>query len=92
MKQLLLWLIKGYQFFLSPWMGNSCRFHPTCSEYARIAIELHGPWKGSWLALKRLLKCHPYSGCHGFDPVPGSEEDTCQHNNHNDNHNNKQDD
>lgn len=73
-KPFLLGLIKAYQFFLSPWIGSQCRFHPTCSEYARLAIELHGPLKGSYLALRRLLRCHPYSGRHGFDPVPGSDQ------------------
>lgn len=78
MKTLLLWLIKVYQYLLSPWVGNQCRFHPTCSEYARIAIELHGPLKGSWLAARRLGRCHPYSHRHGFDPVPGSAEARAQ--------------
>lgn len=74
MKSLLLRLIKVYQYLLSPWVGNQCRFHPTCSEYARLAIELHGPWKGAWLAMKRLSHCHPYSKHWGFDPVPGSDD------------------
>lgn len=74
MQRLLLALIKVYQYLLSPWVGNQCRFHPTCSEYARIAIEQHGSLKGSWLAVRRLLICHPYSGRHGFDPVPGTEQ------------------
>lgn len=78
MKRLLLWIIKTYQRLLSPWIGNQCRFHPTCSEYARIAIEVHGPLKGSYLAARRLLKCHPYSRHWGFDLVPGSEEDLLQ--------------
>lgn len=73
MQRFLLWLIKGYQFLLSPWVGNQCRFYPTCSEYARIAIKRHGALKGSYLAVRRLLICHPYSGRHGFDPVPGTE-------------------
>ncbi len=76
MRRFLLWLIDVYQFLLSPWVGNQCRFYPTCSEYARIAVQQHGALKGSWLAAKRLAHCHPYSHKHGFDPVPGTEQET----------------
>jgi putative membrane protein insertion efficiency factor len=69
MGRLLGRLIRVYQFLLSPWLGNQCRFFPTCSEYARIAIEKHGAAKGGWLALKRLLRCHPWHPG-GADPVP----------------------
>lgn len=69
MKSLLLLLIRTYQYLLSPWVGGSCRYWPTCSEYAREAIEMHGAARGSWLALCRLGRCHPY-GRGGFDPVP----------------------
>lgn len=72
-KTFLLTLIRLYQYLLSPWVGNQCRFHPTCSEYARQAIELHGPARGSWLAGRRLCRCHPWHEG-GMDPVPGSEE------------------
>ena len=72
MKRLLLLLIRAYQFLLSPWVGNQCRFYPTCSEYARQAIEAHGSLKGSWLAGKRVCRCHPWHPG-GFDPVPGCE-------------------
>ncbi|GBF26518.1 putative membrane protein insertion efficiency factor [bacterium MnTg02] len=58
-----------YRFCVSPFMGPSCRHLPTCSEYAADAIERNGAWKGSWLALSRLLRCHPW-GSHGLDPVP----------------------
>lgn len=75
MKTLLLALIHAYQYLLSPWVGNQCRFYPTCSEYARQAIELHGPAHGSWLAGRRLCRCHPWHKG-GMDPVPGSAEDT----------------
>ncbi|WP_299796650.1 membrane protein insertion efficiency factor YidD [uncultured Shewanella sp.] len=63
-------LIRGYQVFISPFLGaNKCRFHPTCSTYAIEAIRLHGFVKGSWLAARRILKCHPlHPG--GIDPVP----------------------
>jgi putative membrane protein insertion efficiency factor len=58
-----------YKYCISPWMPASCRYLPTCSEYALQAIKKHGSLKGSWLAVKRILRCHPWGG-HGFDPVP----------------------
>ncbi|HEV2500854.1 MAG TPA: membrane protein insertion efficiency factor YidD [Terriglobia bacterium] len=66
---LLLALIRVYQVFISPALPSACRFYPTCSEYAREAIENWGVWRGSWLALRRLARCHPL-GEHGIDPVP----------------------
>jgi len=69
MKQLLLLAIRGYQIALSPFFGTQCRFHPTCSHYAAEAIAVHGSLKGSWLAVKRILRCHPWH-TGGFDPVP----------------------
>jgi uncharacterized protein len=69
MRKILLWLIGGYQFLLSPWMGNQCRFHPTCSEYAKIAISQYGGLRGAWLAMRRLSRCHPWHPG-GADPVP----------------------
>ncbi|MGD2140035.1 MAG: membrane protein insertion efficiency factor YidD [Burkholderiales bacterium] len=71
MKYLLVWAIRGYQYLLSPWVGNQCRFYPTCSEYARLAISEHGSIRGSWLAIKRTLKCHPWHPG-GIDLVPGT--------------------
>lgn len=69
MKQIALFLIKTYQKLISPLLPQSCRFYPTCSHYAYQAIELHGFFKGSFLSLKRLLRCHPF--CKGgIDPVP----------------------
>ncbi|MBY0275174.1 membrane protein insertion efficiency factor YidD [Candidatus Binatia bacterium] len=62
-------LLRGYQLVLSPLLGPACRFAPSCSEYAREAIALHGPGRGAWLALRRLSRCHPLGGA-GFDPVP----------------------
>ena len=53
-------LIRAYQLTLSPYVGCRCRFHPSCSHYALAVLELHGPGKGAWLALRRLLKCHPF--------------------------------
>ena len=61
--------IRGYQLLLSPFLGASCRFTPTCSAYAAEAIRKWGPWKGSWLAIKRIGRCRPGGG-HGYDPVP----------------------
>ncbi|MBQ0754612.1 MAG: membrane protein insertion efficiency factor YidD [Gammaproteobacteria bacterium] len=72
MKTILISLIRAYQFLLSPWLGNQCRFYPTCSAYAIEAIQRHGGLKGGWLAIKRLGRCQPW--CEGgFDPVPGTE-------------------
>ena len=66
---LLLIPIKIYQTIISPLLGPSCRFTPTCSQYAVEAIQKYGPFKGSWLSFKRILKCHPWGGS-GYDPVP----------------------
>ena len=67
--KILITLIKAYRLFLSPWLGQQCRFHPTCSQFALQAIEQHGPFKGSWLTIKRLACCHPWHEG-GIDPVP----------------------
>ncbi|PQA58865.1 membrane protein insertion efficiency factor YidD [Siphonobacter curvatus] len=69
MRSFFIVLIRIYQGAFSPYLGNSCRYTPTCSQYAIQAIEKHGPWKGSWLALRRISRCHPWGG-HGHDPVP----------------------
>ena len=69
MSRLFVWFILAYQKIISPLLGPSCRFHPTCSEYAKEAVEEHGILRGTWLALKRISKCHPLGGS-GFDPVP----------------------
>ena len=68
-RQLLLWLVRGYQVAISPMFGPSCRFYPTCSNYAMEAIREHGALKGAMLAAVRLAKCHPWHPG-GFDPVP----------------------
>ena len=62
-------LIRFYQWTLSPWLGANCRFDPTCSRYAELAITRFGAWRGGYLALRRLLRCHPWGG-QGYDPVP----------------------
>ncbi|HEY0899056.1 MAG TPA: membrane protein insertion efficiency factor YidD [Sphingobacteriaceae bacterium] len=64
-----LLLIKLYQLLLSPLLGASCRYTPTCSEYGAQAIRKHGPFYGGWLTLKRIARCNPWGG-HGHDPVP----------------------
>src|SRR5512147_1562428 len=69
MKTVLLALIEGYRLLLSPFFGQQCRFYPTCSAYAREAIEVHGSLKGSWLAVKRIARCGPWHPG-GVDPVP----------------------
>jgi hypothetical protein len=70
MKTVLKFLIKVYALAVSPWLGRSCRFKPSCSAYAMEAIDQHGAFKGSWLAIKRLSKCHPFNKSHPIDPVP----------------------
>lgn len=64
-----LFLIRAYQFAVRPLLAGGCRFQPGCSEYAAESIARHGPWRGGWLGLKRVLRCHPWSRG-GFDPVP----------------------
>lgn len=66
---ILILPIRFYQMFISPFTPSSCRFIPTCSEYARQAIAKYGPFKGLWLAIKRILRCNPWGGS-GYDPVP----------------------
>lgn len=67
--KLLIGLIRLYQVTLSPYIGRACRYTPTCSNYGIEAIRKHGPFKGSWLTLKRVLSCNPWGGS-GYDPVP----------------------
>ncbi|MGA0266563.1 MAG: membrane protein insertion efficiency factor YidD [Lysobacterales bacterium] len=69
MSKLLILIIRGYQFVLSPWVGQHCRFTPTCSHYAIEAITRYGAWRGSWLAVRRIARCHPLCDG-GHDPVP----------------------
>lgn len=65
----LIWLVKFYQHFISPLTPATCRFTPTCSHYTLEAIQKHGAFKGTWLGLKRISRCHPWGGS-GYDPVP----------------------
>ena len=71
-KGLLIALVRGYQLLISPLLGPRCRFFPTCSNYALEAVQVHGPLKGSWLALRRIGRCHPWHEG-GVDLVPRPE-------------------
>jgi putative membrane protein insertion efficiency factor len=68
-RRLLRGLVRGYQLFVSPFLPRACRFHPTCSDYALQALDTHGAWKGSWLAARRVCRCHPWHPG-GYDPIP----------------------
>jgi putative membrane protein insertion efficiency factor len=69
MRGLIKAIIQTYRWLISPLLGPSCRFYPTCSAYALDALDRHGALHGSWLAVRRLLRCHPFNPG-GFDPVP----------------------
>lgn len=69
LQKVLVGIVQGYRWFLSPWLGSACRFAPTCSLYALEALQQHGAGRGSYLTARRLVRCHPW--CHGgHDPVP----------------------
>ena len=68
-RQILMWIIRGYQLAISPMLGPRCRFYPSCSCYAHTAIERFGVLRGIWLGSMRLLRCHPFAKG-GYDPVP----------------------
>jgi putative membrane protein insertion efficiency factor len=72
MRWFLIQSIKAYRYLLSPWLGAHCRFHPTCSCYAITAIERYGALRGSGMAIRRLLRCHPWHPG-GIDPVPDED-------------------
>ena len=69
MRRVLTFLLRGYRYLISPMLGPSCRYYPSCSCYAQEAIERHGALSGSYLAVRRLLRCHPWRDG-GYDPVP----------------------
>jgi putative membrane protein insertion efficiency factor len=73
MKRVLLFAIRLYQLCLSPFFGTQCRFYPSCSAYATEAISVHGALRGTWFAIRRLLRCHPWHPG-GVDPVPEKRE------------------
>ena len=68
-RQLMIFVVRGYQVSLSPLLPASCRYHPSCSAYAIEAFERHGAMRGSWLAAKRIVRCNPFVAG-GYDPVP----------------------
>ncbi len=72
MKYVLIGLLKAYRFAISPLYGQVCRYHPTCSAYALEAVQTHGAVRGTWLAMRRVARCHPWAAG-GFDPVPSSK-------------------
>jgi len=71
MKAVIQFALRGYKRWISPMLPHACRFVPTCSEYAMEAVERYGAWRGSWLAITRLLRCHPLARA-GYDPVPAA--------------------
>ncbi len=73
MRTLFIAFIRLYRLLLSPFLGNHCRFYPSCSSYAETAIRSHGVLRGGWMALRRLARCHPWHEG-GFDPVPEAHE------------------
>ncbi|MCF7876233.1 membrane protein insertion efficiency factor YidD [Candidatus Bipolaricaulota bacterium] len=74
MKKLILRIIRFYQKAISPGLPDTCRFYPSCSEYSKRAVQRHGPIKGIYLGIKRILRCHPLNSG-GFDPVPGTDDE-----------------
>ena len=70
----LLGLVALYRVAISPWLGANCRFEPSCSEYAMQALRVHGAFRGTWLTIRRIGRCHPWGGS-GYDPVPDKEQD-----------------
>lgn len=75
MRRILVTLIRVYQWLLSPFLGQNCRYHPSCSHYAVEAVERHGPVRGTWMALRRVGRCHPWHEG-GYDPVPPAAPST----------------
>ena len=78
MRVILIGLLKAYRFAISPLYGQVCRYHPTCSAYALEAVTVHGSIKGTWLAVRRIGRCHPWAAG-GYDPVPAKKSSPDQH-------------
>lgn len=74
LQKILIGVVQAYRWFLSPWLGSACRFTPTCSAYALEALQQHGAGRGSYLAARRLVRCHPWCDG-GHDPVPPAQAD-----------------
>ncbi len=72
-RKIVIVFLRIYRYLISPMLGQHCRFVPSCSEYAQIAVERYGALKGGWLTIKRLLRCHPFNKG-GFDPVPEKQK------------------
>ena len=72
-KKIIILPIRFYQLAISPLLGQTCRYQPTCSHYMVQAVEEWGVWRGGWLGLKRIFRCHPWGG-HGYDPIPKREK------------------
>jgi len=81
MARVLLFFVTGYRRFLSPLIGPTCRFSPSCSTYALKALQTHGALRGSWLTLRRLARCHPFNPG-GYDPVPPPSHHRAEHGAH----------
>ncbi|HHS83642.1 MAG TPA: membrane protein insertion efficiency factor YidD [Gammaproteobacteria bacterium] len=73
MRKIVVLLIDGYRLVISPWLGNNCRFHPSCSAYARTAVTRFGVLRGGWMSMRRLARCHPWHEG-GIDPVPENKK------------------
>ena len=73
MQKILILFISAYRYCISPFLGSNCRFHPTCSCYAQEAIGRFGAWRGTWLATRRIARCHPWHDG-GYDPVPDKKD------------------
>lgn len=74
MKYIFIYLIRGYQLVISPLLPKSCRFYPTCSEYSKQAFEMYGVFRGMWMTMTRILRCHPFHPG-GYDPVIPEKKD-----------------